>query len=186
MEIETVKKLFTVDEYYRMADAGILAPEDRVELIDGEIIQMSPIGSRHFARVSRANRLFVLAFVGRAVVSVQQPLQLNNYTEPEPDITLLKFRTDDYEEKKAVADDALLVMEVSDTSLRFDREIKLPRYAAAGIPEVWIENLVNDELLVYRHPINGIYQTILSLRSGDSVSVIAFPDVIFGVVQFLR
>src|SRR5437016_10007262 len=152
MQVEVTKKLFTVDEYYRLAAAGILGPEDRVELIDGEIIQMSPIGDRHAGNVNRGTRLFVAAFAARAVVSVQNPLQLDNYTEPEPDIVVLRPRADDYMSKKARAEDALLVLEVCDTTLRYDRNIKLPRYAAAGIPEVWIEDLAGDELLVYREP----------------------------------
>src|SRR6266705_507322 len=96
MQVETAKRLFTVDEYYRMAEVGILGPEDRVELIDGEIFEMSPIGTRHAGCVIRATRLFNLVFKGRAVVSTKNPLRLNNYTEPEPDIVLLKFREDDY------------------------------------------------------------------------------------------
>src|SRR5438067_8717714 len=132
MQIEATKKLFTVDEYYGMAEAGILGPEDRVELIDGEIFQMSPLGNRHVGCVNRGNRLFLTAFLGRAVVSTQHPVQLNNYTEPEPDLALLKFLSDDYSGKKVRAEDVLLIVEVSDTTLRFDRNVKMPRYALAG------------------------------------------------------
>ena len=185
MQIETTKKLFTVDEYYRMAEAGILGPEDRVELIDGEIIRMTPIGTRHAARVNRANEMFVAAFKGKAVVSVQNQLQLTNYTEPEPDIVLLKPRTDHYDGKKVRAEDAFLVLEVSDSTLRYDRDIKVPRYAAAGIPEVWIENLDADELLVYRDPVDDKYITVLTLHPGDSVSPVAFPETIFQVGELL-
>jgi len=185
MQIETNKKLFTVDEYYRMAEAGILGPEDRVELIDGEIIQMSPIGNRHVGCVNRATQLFVQAFTGRATVSVQHPLQLSNYTEPEPDVVLLKFRADFYTNKKVWAEDALLVVEVSDTTLRYDRNVKLPRYALARIPEVWIENLTSDELLIFRDPINGAYSTTLVLRRGDSVAPLAFPESVFKVDDLL-
>src|SRR5436190_7154344 len=116
MGVEVTKKLFIVDDYYRMAEVGILGPEDRVELIDGEIIQMSPIGTRHAGCVIRATRLFNLAFKGRAVVSTQNPLRLNNYTEPEPDVVLLKYRDDDYSNKRMLPDDALLVVEVADTT----------------------------------------------------------------------
>ena len=96
MQVETTKRRFTVEEYYRMADAGILGPEDRVELIDGEIVKMSPIGARHLGCVNRANHLFTSAFGNRIVVSIQNPLQLSNYTEPEPDVVLLKPRLDHY------------------------------------------------------------------------------------------
>src|SRR3989442_6259555 len=127
MQIEVTKKLFTVDEYYKMAEAGVLTPEDRVELIDGEIIQMSPIGNRHLGCVNWANDAFTTAFRGRAVVSVQNPLRLSNYTEPEPDIVLLKHRPDAYRRKRPMGDDALLVLEVSDTTLRYDHDVKTPR-----------------------------------------------------------
>src|SRR5207237_10281059 len=93
MPVEVLKKKFTVEEYYRMAEVGIIGPEDRVELIDGEIIEMSPIGSRHLGCVNRGNQMLIQAFAGKAVVSVQHPLQLNNFTEPEPDIVLLKYRS---------------------------------------------------------------------------------------------
>jgi Uma2 family endonuclease len=185
MHVETTKKLFTVDEYYRMAEVGILGPEDRVELIDGEIIQMSPIGARHLGCVNRANRLFAAAFGVRVVVSVQNPLQLSNYTEPEPDIVLLKPRADEYAGKKPFAEDALLVLEVAETTLKYDRDVKAPRYAAAGVPEVWIENLNEDVLLVYRDPAGRSYRTSLTLRRGDSVSVGALADVAFPVDQLL-
>ena len=185
MQIEATKKLFTVDEYYRMAEVGILKPEDRGELIDGEIIEMSPIGARHLGCVNRANDVLTAAFRGRAVVSPQNPVRLSNYTEPQPDLALLKARADFYAAKKPAAEDALLVLEVSDTTLRYDRNVKLPRYAAAGVLEVWIENLEEDLLLVCRDPSDNSYQTNLTLQRGDSVSVAAFPDVVFKVEDFL-
>jgi Uma2 family endonuclease len=185
MQIEADKKLFTVDEYYRMADAGILKHDDRVELIDGEIIKMSPIGNRHLGCVNGTNRLFSAAFRGKAVVSVQNPLRLTNYTEPEPDIVLLKPRKDCYRYKRPWAEDALLVVEVADTTLAYDRDVKLPRYALSGVPEVWIENLEDDLLLVFRDPADGVYKTSLTFRCGDSISVAAFPDAVFKVEDFL-
>jgi Uma2 family endonuclease len=185
MEVDVSKKLFTVDEYYRMAETGILLPEDRVELIDGEIIEMCPIGSRHLGCVNRATEIFVGAFRGRAVVSIQNPLQLTNITEPQPDVVLLKPRQDRYGSKKPMAEDALLVVEVSDTTFLYDRNVKLKRYARSGIPEVWIENLENDLLLVLRDPSGDTYQTCLPLQRGDSISVAAFPEAVFGVEEFL-
>jgi Uma2 family endonuclease len=185
MEIETTRKLFSVDEYYRMLDAGILTEDDRVELIDGEILQMSPIGIRHAGCVNGANYLFTREFMGKAVVSIQNPLRLSDYTEPEPDVVLLKPRSDQYRGKHAQADDALLVLEVADTTLTYDRDVKLPRYAAAGVPEVWIEDLTADRLLVYRNPVGGRYQTELTLKPTDSVSVQALPGTSFAVDEFL-
>jgi Uma2 family endonuclease len=185
MRIETTKKLFTVDDYYRMAEAGILTPEDRVELIDGEIIEMSPIGDRHAGCVNRANFLFTSTLGQRVVVSVQNPLRLSMYTEPEPDIVLLKPRADHYASKKVTAEGALLVLEVAETTLRYDCDIKLPRYAKAGVPEVWIESLNDDLLLVYRDPSCSSYSTSFVRRRGDTISPVAIPDVVFSVEQLL-
>jgi Uma2 family endonuclease len=186
MRTEVTKKLFTVAEYYQMAEAGIIGPEDRVELIDGEIIQMSPIGDRHAGYVNRLIRLFVGAFGRRAVVSVQNPVQLNNYTEPQPDVVVLKPRSDDYAGKKVRAEDALLIVEVSDKTLRYDRSIKLPRYTTAGIPEVWIVNIGAGELFVYRGPSGKTYGEAQTLRAGEVVSPLAFQDVTFQVHEILQ
>lgn len=185
MRIEAPKKLFTVEEYYKMADAGIFAPEDRVELIDGEIIQMSPIGIRHAGCVNGATQVFAEAFRGRAVVSVQNPLQLSDYTEPQPDVVLLRPRKDTYRGKNIEASDALLVLEISDTTLAYDRGVKLHRYAAANVTEVWIEDLEANRLLVYRDPSSHSYQTQVTLDPDDSVQVLAFPNVSFKVSELL-
>jgi Uma2 family endonuclease len=185
MQIEVNKKLFTVDEYYQMAAAGILRPEDRVELIDGEIVQMSPIGDRHALCVMIATNLFARALGTEALINVQNPLRLNKYTEPQPDIVVLKPRTDYYKHQQIRPEDTLLVVEVSDSSVRYDQKIKLPRYAAAGIPEVWIENLQMDELLVYRDLKEQSYTVCLTLRRSDSVSPGAFSDVSFRIDDLL-
>jgi Uma2 family endonuclease len=148
MRTHPAKKLFTVDDYYRMAEAGILKSTDRVELIRGEIIEMSPIGRRHAASVDRATELFVTRLHGRAIVRVQNPNRLDQYSEPQPDISLLKPRTDYYESGHPEPADIYLVIEVSDTPLAFDRDVKLPMYAIAGIREVWIVDLNGSALLV--------------------------------------
>jgi Uma2 family endonuclease len=185
MGVEVTKRLFTVDEYYRMAEAGILGSEDRVELIDGEIIQMSPIGHRHVGCVNRATRLFIESLGRRAVVSPQNPVLLSMWTEPQSDLTVLKQRDDCYDSKKPEYADALLVIEIAETSLSYDRDVKVPHYAAAAIPEVWIEDLIHDQLLVYRDPGEHGYRHSLTLRRGDSISPIAFPDVTFNVGDLL-
>jgi Uma2 family endonuclease len=164
MSTEVSKKRFTVDEYYRMAEAGILRAEDRVELIDGEIIQMSPIGQRHMSRVNRATSLFIKAFGDKAVVSPQNPVQLSDWTEPQPDIVVFKARSDFYESKKPTARDVLFVMEISDTTVRYDMEIKLPHFAAALIPEVWIQDITADILHVFREPQGNTYVTSMQLK----------------------
>jgi Uma2 family endonuclease len=186
MRVEVTKKLFTVDEYYRMLDAGILTEDDRVELIEGEIIQMSPIGNRHAACVDRGTDLFTAAFRGRAIVSVQNPLRLNEYNEPVPDIMVLKPRADYYASKSRTPEDTLLAVEVSDSTLRYDIKIKLPIYARTGVAEVWIENLREDLILVCREPSSKGYNVQLTLRRGDSISPLAFPDTVFKVDDLLR
>jgi Uma2 family endonuclease len=117
MQIEATKKLFTVDDYYRMADAGIFSPTDRLELIEGEIIVMSPIGARHAGCVNRATYLFVKAFGEKATVTVQNPVRLNDYNEHQPDLVLAKPRTDFYASKHPTGEDVFLVVEVADASL---------------------------------------------------------------------
>ena len=184
MQIETQRKLFTADEYYRMAEAGILGTEERLELIDGEIIKMTPLGDRHMAGVNRLNYLFEGALHGKVIVSVQNGLRLNDFNVPQPDFVLLPFRSDFYKNGFRTKD-ALLVVEVSDTTLRMDSKVKLPRYAMAGVVEVWIEDLKGDKLFVYRNPEGREYKTVKILRRGDMVSVAAFPKVVFKVADIL-
>jgi len=185
MQTEVTRKLFTVDEYYRMVDAGIFNEDSRVELIEGEIIQMSPVGNRHVACVDRANSLFVTNLAGKAIVSVQNPIRLSNYTEPQPDIVLLQHRPDYYAAKRHSPEDTLLVIEVSDTTLRYDRNRKAPLYAKSGVTELWIENLEGDVILVFRDPGPEGYSTTLVFRRGESISLLAFPDILFKVDELL-
>ena len=185
MQAEVTKKLFTVDEYYRMADVGILGPTDRVELIEGEIIQMSPIGNRHASCVDRANYLFVTAFKEKAIVSIQHPLRLDKYNEPQPDIIVLKPRADYYASQSRTPADTFFVVEVSDTTLRYDTKVKLPIYARSDVPEVWIENLQEDLLLVCRDPTGRSYRTQLTLHPGEFISPPGFPELSFKVEDLL-
>ena len=181
MEAEVTKKLFTVQEYHRMARAGILREDDRLELIDGEVIEMSPIGHRHFVCVARMDTLFRRPFGDKVLVSIQGPLRLNGWTEVQPDVVLFKPRADFYAAKIPDAADALLVVEVSDTTLAMDQKIKLPKYASAGIAEYWIADLEHDLLFVYRDLQRQAYTTIVTLRPGDSVALLSSPDVQFRV-----
>jgi Uma2 family endonuclease len=181
MPAEIIKKRFAVDDYRRMAEAGILRPKDRVELIDGEVIQMSPIGHRHRVRLLRATTLFGRAFGDRALVACQSDLKLNDWTEPQPDILVLKPRADFYAGKDWTPEDVFFLTEVSDSSLRYDLSSKVPLFAASGIPEVWIEDVNNDILHVYRDPRGGAYAISLELQRQDRISPIAFPDIRFSV-----
>ena len=185
MRVEVTKKLFTVDEYHRMGEAGILGPEDRVELIEGEILQMSPIGNRHAACVNRATKLLVSALQDRGLVSVQNPVRLDRYSEPQPDVLVLKPRDDFYASTGHTAADVLLMIEVSDMTFRYDTKTKVPLYAAAGVREVWIEDLKNDVILVYREPSGNSYQTTFQRRHGETIASLAFPDLAFAVNDLL-
>ena len=149
-EVQT--RRFNVEEYHRMAEAGILGEDDRLELVDGELVEMAPIGSRHLACVVALNHLLVEASEGRWFVSVQNPVRLGERDEPEPDLSLLKGRPDPAAPGPPGPDDLLVVVEVSDTTLSYDRNVKLPLYAAARIPEAWIVDLQDRKVEVYADP----------------------------------
>jgi Uma2 family endonuclease len=150
----------TVADYYRMAETGILAPDARVELIDGEIIDMAPPGISHAASVLLLTHALVRAAGDRALVLVQNPVRLNPYSEPQPDLALLRPRDDFYREHHPRAHDVLLIIEVAATSLRFDRETKLPLYARHGIPEMWLVDLGSKRLVRHRAPQQGAYTLV--------------------------
>ena len=152
------RRPFTVGEYYRMAEAAILTEEDRVELIAGQIVAMSPIGSRHAACVDRLNGLLHRQPGPAFIVRVQSPIALDAYSEPEPDLVLLRARADFYTAAHPSAADVLLAIEVADTSVEYDREVKLPLYAQAGVPEVWLIDLQKGHIEVYARPQSGAYQ----------------------------
>ena len=150
----------TVDDYYRMAEVGILDPEARVELIDGEIIDMAPPGSLHAGTVSYLTEVLMRAVEGRATVLAQNPVRLSQYSEPQPDLALLRRREDFYRERHPRAEDVLLIVEVAASSLRFDRKTKLPLYARHGIPEMWLVDLGGRRLVRYRGPQHGSYALV--------------------------
>ncbi len=163
------RRQFTVTEYQRMADTGILHEDDRVELIDGEIFEMSPLGSRHVACVNRlvAN---VSSQVGQTViVSVQNPIQLTDYSQPQPDLALLRRQPDFYAEALPTALDVFLLIEVADTSLAYDRDVKVPRYAETNIPEVWLVNVEDETVLVYTQPNATGYRMVQQFQAGQVI-----------------
>lgn len=177
MSTQVSKRLFTVEEYHRMAKAGILSEDDRVELIEGEIVEMPPIGSQHASCVNRLNRLFSQCVGERAIVSVQNPIYLSEYSEPQPDLALLRPRTDFYAQAHPQPQDILLVVEVADTSLTYDREVKIPLYAQSGIPEVWLVDLTANCIEAYRKPSPQGYQEIKRFQRDQNLFPQAFPDV---------
>jgi Uma2 family endonuclease len=166
MSVQIARHCFTVAEYERMGAAGIFSADERVELIEGEIVEMSPIGKRHAACVARLTQLLGPPSQGRAILWVQNPVRLNDYSEPQPDVALLRPRADFYEQSLPGPSDVLLVVEVADTTLEYDRQIKLPLYARAGIPEAWLVNLPEERIEVYSDPAGGEYQTVRSYARG--------------------
>jgi len=182
--VPPLKRLFTVHEYHKMGEVGILTEDDRVELIEGEIVVMPPIGEGHFGRVNRFNDVF-FAFRGRAVIHVQNPVRLGLKNAPEPDIVLLKYREDFYSGKFPEPDDVLLLVEVADSSLGYDRNTKVPLYAKAGIQEYWIVDLIHGEILVHREPSKTRYRGIQNLKPGDTIAPLAFPDVALAIADLL-
>ncbi len=160
-----------------MAAAGVLSDDDRVELIDGEIVDMTPIGSRHMACVDRLNRLLTAACGDRAIVRVQGPIRLGPRSEPQPDVTLLRPRPDFYAEGHPGPDSVLVLVEVADTSLDLDRSVKLPLYARAGIREVWLVDLAASRVVVHRTPGPDGYADVRSTGGDARLSPAAFPGL---------
>jgi Uma2 family endonuclease len=167
----------TVADYYRMAEVGILAPDARVELIDGEIIDMAPPGSLHAATVMFLTRALMHAVDDRALLLAQNPVRLSEYSEPQPDLALLRPRDDFYREHHPRAHDVLLIIEVAATSLRFDRETKLPLYARHGIPEMWLVDLGGKRLVRHRAPQQGAYTLVDEPDLRSTLEVAALPGV---------
>jgi Uma2 family endonuclease len=185
MAVALTKRRFTVDEYHRMAEVGILTEKDRVELIDGEIVEMAPIGAQHASVVKRLNALLTGRLGTRAIVGVQDPVELSRESEPQPDVVLLRPTPDFYAAGHPEPVDTLLLIEVADTSLTYDRGVKLPRYAAAGIPEVWIVDLGAEAVETCRTPSPDGYRDLVRVPRGGSLSPIAFPDLMLGVDEIL-
>lgn len=177
---------FKVQEYYRMAETGILRPDARVELFNGRIIDMSPIGPFHGGLVKCLIRIYTRLAQGRWQVAAQDPLRLDDHSEPEPDFMLLRPSPDDYKGRHPRPDDVFLLIEVSDTTLDYDREEKIPAYARAGIAEVWIVNLNNASVEVYRDPHFTGYGSKTVLAAGDQVAPQAFPDAVVNLAELLR
>ena len=168
-----------------MGEAGVFAEGDRVELIEGELIQMSPIGSAHSGAINGTTRALVRAVGDAAIVSVQNPVRLGDHSEPEPDFLLLRPRPDDYRIRTPLAEDVLLLIEVADSSLRYDRAVKLPLYARHGIPEVWIVDLVANTVETFARPEADAYALTGQGSRGETLSPMLLPDVPIPVTAIL-
>ena len=176
MVAELKRRRFTADEYHWMARVGILGPDDRVELLDGEIIEMPPIGPDHAATVDGFNERFVSRFADVAQVRVQNPIRLDKFGEPQPDVVLVRRRADSYRSAHPTPEDVFLVVEVADTSLADDRRMKLPLYARTGIVETWLVDLQHGVVHVHREPSPDGYRVIWTVRRGERLAPLAFPD----------
>lgn len=178
---EITRRRFTVDEYHRMAEAGILHEDDRVELIDGEIVEMSPIGGRHAKCVIELTRLLAPLISDQVLLSVQNPIRLGEYYEPQPDVTVLRpserYRAGELPEPQ----DVLLLIEVSDTTLSYDRDVKLPLYARSGIPEVFIVDLVGEAVERHTEPTGDGYRLVRRARRGEMLESVALPALALAV-----
>ncbi len=172
-----MRRTVTVEDYHRMGEAGIFHEDERIELIDGEIIKMTPIGSRHASCVKRLNQFFTVQLKERALVSVQDPIQLDEHSEPQPDIALLHPERSAYMHHHPTAGEVYLIIEVSDTSSSFERDIKLQLYAKAGIPEVWLVDLLSGCIEIYQEPSPFGFGLIRKKRGSDVISPSCFPDI---------
>jgi Uma2 family endonuclease len=185
MSTNNTRKRFDCDSYLRMAETGILLPTDRVELMDGEILVMSPIGHRHGVAVTAAVHAIIKTVGENCVLWTQTTLVLDSFVVPEPDLALLKPRQDFYAGKCPGREDVLLIIEIADSSLEYDITVKLGTYAILGIPEYWVADLRKDRLLVYSQPEGDTYRIARELQRDELIAPIAFPECQLPVTIFL-
>ena len=175
----------TVDEYYDMGRTGILEPDARVELIEGEVVHMPPIGSRHGSTTEFLDHLLDRAVADRARVRGQLPVRLDNRSEPVPDVAVVKSRADRYKLSHPTAADVFLIVEVSYSTLRYDIDVKVPLYARHDIPEVWVVDLKNNQLLTFRSPSDGRFRDTASTANLGKTSVPGVPNVTVDLSELL-
>jgi Uma2 family endonuclease len=176
---------FSSNDYHQMIELGILTEDDRVELINGEIIQMAAIGSYHSGCTNKSSRFFNKQLSERVIVSTQNPIALEDGTEPEPDIALLVPRDDFYATAHPIPADIFLILEIADTSLLYDKEVKVLSYAKAGIMETWLLDLTTGRLFIYRQPSEAGYKSVQILEGQQALSLLAFPDASVRVSDLL-
>jgi Uma2 family endonuclease len=183
--IQNPKPLISIDDYHRMAADGFFSEDDRVELIEGEIVHMTPIGNAHATAVRRLNDVLTTSLGRRVLVDIQNPVRLGDWSEPEPDLKLLPRREDYYAAATPTARDVILVVEVADSTVAYDRSVKGPLYARQGIREYWLLDLPAKVLEVYRRPEPDGYRDVRRLTRGDSIAPDACPDVVLAVADLL-
>ncbi len=184
MVLPVLRGPFTVESYQRLAELGVLGEDDRVELIAGQVVAMTPIGDRHASCVRRLHDLFARRALELAIIDVQNPVVLGRHDAPQPDLPVLKRRADGYP-RHPRARDILLVIEVADTTLAYDRDVKIPLYARAVIPELWLVDLGAQAITVYREPSPDAYREVTTVSAGGTLRPLLPPDVTIGAADIL-
>jgi Uma2 family endonuclease len=179
------RKRFTVTEFQRMVETGILEEGSPYELLNGEIIHMATIGSKHAAKVNRISAHLHQTVEKTYIVRIQNPIELGAFSQPEPDIAILRWQDDFYESGHPTAQDIYLLIEVSDTTLDYDRTTKLPIYAESGIAEYWIVNLPDNQIEVYRNPSGKVYQSIQTFTKDQTLTIELLPEITIAVDDIL-
>ncbi|HEX8921320.1 MAG TPA: Uma2 family endonuclease [Pyrinomonadaceae bacterium] len=185
MSRQLAKYWISVDEYERMGRAGVFKKDARLELIEGAIYEMPPIGSPHAACVTILHQLLTLKYAGKLIVISQNPIRLNDFSEPQPDVALLRWRDDYYRNSHPTPDDVLLVIEVADSTVETDRSYKVPLYAKAGIAEVWLVNLPEEQVELFASPVDGSYKIAATFKRGDTARSQTIEDLAIDVSDIL-
>ena len=186
MTAATDLRSLSVQDYHRMVDVGILAADERVELIEGQLYTMAAKGTAHSAAVTRIDRVLSRLLAGRALLRFQDPVQLSDFSEPEPDVAVVQLNPLDYEDHHPTPAEIFWLIEVADSTLRRDRDLKVPVYGRAGIAEYWILDVQERCLYVFRQPEAGGYGMEQTLYEGDTVAPLAFPDCEIALREFWR
>ncbi|MDN5870994.1 MAG: Uma2 family endonuclease [Nitrococcus sp.] len=184
--LEQVRHRLTTADYHKMGAAGVFGPTDRVELIEGEIIDMAPIGSTHAGVVALLIKLLVRALADQAIVNVQNPVVLGDHSEPQPDLSVSRPRADFYRGAHPTPADILLLIEVAESSVNFDREVKLPLYARHNVPEVWLVDLRQKALAIHRAPLEGAYRVTLQPHDLTRIAPLELPQVVLDLSDLFR
>ncbi len=184
MSVSSPTRRFTVQEYHQLGAVGMLHEDDRIELLNGELVIMAPVGIRHIKTVRRLIRVLSQAFADHCLVDAQNPVWIDGHSEPQPDILLLRPEADEREHSPQ-PEDVLLLVEVAESSLHYDRNDKLEAYARSGIAEYWIVNLVRNEVIIHRDPAGAEYRSVTTARAGERIAPLAFPETMVEVSDII-